>query len=130
MSCNNNTMSESFNYVWQVKNAKPEPGKTIPVRNGDFLFVCVDPNGSAHFRYRKRDWRQGPEDCETTRANADEWGNATAKFEDGKINGHFTNKVQFTMSLTPNEDGIGFLLRCNLFVNPPEGDFEGDDVWR
>lgn len=125
--CNPN--KTDFNYVWRCSAARAERGQTIPMREGDYLFVCVDADGTAHFRYRKKDWRKNAEPCEETRTNAALWDKATGKFDEksGMLSGHLGGERKFEMRIAAK--GNGFTIHCRHFVNPEEGEWNGDDGW-
>lgn len=124
----NDTNETNFSYVWQCENARPAADQSIPIRNGDYLFICVMKDRSATFRYRSCDWRTS-DPCKTAIKNEAEWAGAKGEF-DGKntINGRLaTSERQFKMTITPK--GRGFTISCEHFVNPSEGEWQGDDGW-
>lgn len=123
------TNSKDFNYVWECTDDRPLKGQTIPMRKGDYLFICVDPNGHVQFRYRKCDWRENPELCGLTKDNTALWAGAEARLgSDGKIHGALAGgERKFEMTIKPNK--TGFSIHCRHFVNPDEGDWDSDDDW-
>lgn len=129
MIAENNTDKTDYNYVWRCTKAVAEEGKTIPMRKGDYLFVCVEADGRSHFRYRKADWRKNAELCGETRENTSLWAGAEAEFDPktGELNGVLSGDRKFTMTIKKAE--TGFTIHCNHFVNPNEGDWDGDDGW-
>ena len=129
MIAENNPNKNDYNYVWQCSAAREAPGQSIPMREGDYLFVCIDPDGTAHFRYRKKDWRENAELCEVTRMNSALWDNATGRFDEktGKLEGALNGQRKFEMTVA--RKGNGFTISCRHFVNPEEGDWDGDDNW-
>ena len=125
----NNTNKTDYNYVWRCSKAQAEDGKSIPMREGDYLFICVDAAGKSHFRYRKADWRERPGLCEVTRDNANLWANARADFDSksGLLTGVLEGERKFEMTIKPAKQG--FTIHCRHFVNPGEGEWDGDDDW-
>ena len=124
-----NTNKNDFNYVWRCNDARAEPGESIPMRPGDYLFICVDGNGSAHFRYRAKDWRENAQPCDVGRENAEFWRNASGSFDakSGELNGHVDEKRKFTLKVAPK--GNGYSIWARHFVNPEEGEWTGEDGW-
>lgn len=123
------TNSNNFNYVWECKEDRPLDGKTIPMRKGDYLFICVEPNGHVQFRYRKCDWRENPELCGLTESNTELWAGAEARLDkDGVIRGTLQGgerKIEMTIKAAKT----GFTVHCRHFTNPEEGDWDSDDDW-
>lgn len=129
MKAEDNANKNDFNYVWQCTATEVEEKQTIPMREGDYLFVCVDPDGSAHFRYRKKDWRENTELCAETKENTGLWGQATGRFDpqDGVLRGQLNETRKFEMKIA--RKGNGFTVTCRHFFNPDEGSWSGDDGW-
>jgi hypothetical protein len=121
-----------FNYVWQCTRDAAREGESIPIREGDYLFICVDGNGAASFRYRKCDWRTNPDPCKVSTANAEYWAGATGRFDakTGEVSGATAcGTRKFTMKIERKKDSQGFNIRCEHVRNPPEGNWDGDDDW-
>lgn len=132
MTANSTINKTDFNYVWECRNANAERDETIPMRKGDYLFICIGADGCASFRYRKCDWRTNSELCAVTKENAALWEGATGRFfpDKGLLTGALKGgERQFTMELTPKKDAPGFSIKCRHFRNPDEGGWDGDDGW-
>lgn len=127
MIAESNPKTIDFNYVWRCGEAKPLEGQSIPIRAGDYLYICVMDDGTASFRYRSCDWRDR-EPCEVARKNEAEWAGATGRFNGKMIEGHLASRDRkFEMTIEPK--GYGFTISCRHFVNPDEGGWNGDDGW-
>ena len=127
MIAENNPKEIDFNYVWRCNAANPEKGQSIPMREGDYLFICIMSDGSASFRYRSCDWRT-QEPCEQARKNMAEWDGATGRFDGKMISGNLaTRDRKFEITIQPK--GFGFTISGRHFVNPEEGGWDGDDGW-
>lgn len=132
MTAENTTDKAEYNYVWECRKDNPARGESIPMRKGDYLFICIGADGCATFRYRKCDWRKNPEPCKVTSANEKLWAGATAQFfpDTGRLTGALAGgERQFAMTLHPKKGTQGFTITCKHFRNPDEGDWEADDVW-
>lgn len=129
MIAENTTNETDYNYVWRCSRATAEKGQTIPMREGDYLFICVEAGGRAHFRYRKSDWRKDPCLCEVTKTNTALWEGAAAEFDarTGQLNGVLSGDRKFEMTI--KEAKSGFTIHCRHFFNPDEGDWDGEDDW-
>ncbi len=129
MIAENNTDKTSFSYVWRCDNANPKADQSIPMRTGDYLFICVMDDGTATFRYRSCDWRDSSP-CSQALENEAEWAGATARFDGKVLTGNLKSQDRkFEITITPKEKGNGFDMSCKHFVNPPEGDWDGSDDW-
>ena len=112
-----------YNWVWWVRN-RPRPnskeGESVPISQGDLLFISVCSDTDVRFSLRSRA-------CPPNEAY---WANAKAKFDSGKgtIEGSSGDR-RFVMELKQNEYPTFSIVKCRHFRNPEEGEWDGDDGW-
>lgn len=109
----------TYEWVWRITSVRTVPNETVPMKRGDYLYVCIDDAGKARFHHRGQN----------SEKNTGLWNGASGEYcaKTNTVSGQLPNQHTFEMTLA-KEEGY-HRLTCKHRRNPDEGEWDADDIW-
>lgn len=107
-----------YQWVWQVTNVDVKPDESVPMEEGDRLYIYFVTGDQVCFHHRSRNGNE----------NAGLWESGVGVYseETGLVVGQLPDATTFSMSLKFDANGAG-TLSCDHRRNPPTGGWQAQD---